>query len=85
MSFSKQTWNQLKGLTVEEIQKALEKDGWVAQTRQGATIPYWKEGRPLPIVIHYHPKKTYGAGLLKGLLEDIGWTEADMKRLKLIK
>lgn len=35
------------------------------------------------ITIHYHPKKTYGQHLLKSLLEDIGWSEADMKRLKL--
>jgi hypothetical protein len=35
--------------------------------------------------IHYHPKKTYGAKLLAGLLADIGWTEAEMKKLKLLK
>jgi len=37
------------------------------------------------VVIHYHPRKTYGPGLLKGLLADIGWDEKDLKRLKLIK
>jgi predicted RNase H-like HicB family nuclease len=53
-----------------------------------------KHGDPLPVgpgppnsrvTIHYHPKKTYGAKLLKGLLEDIGWSEEDMERLQLIK
>ena len=40
---------------------------------------------PRSVTIHYHPGKTYGAKLLKGLLEDIGCSTADMKRLKLIK
>jgi hypothetical protein len=35
--------------------------------------------------VHYHPKETYGPKLLKGLLEEIGWTEDELKRLKLIK
>ena len=37
------------------------------------------------VVIHYHPKKTYGPGLLKDLVRDIGWTDDDLIRLKLIK
>ena len=37
------------------------------------------------MVIHYHPRKTYGPKLLKALLADIGWSEADMRRIKLIK
>jgi hypothetical protein len=36
-------------------------------------------------VIHYHPRKTYGPKLLTALLNEIGWTEADMRRVKLIK
>jgi hypothetical protein len=37
------------------------------------------------IVIHYHPRKTYRPKLLTALLGDIGWSEADMRRVKLIK
>lgn len=37
------------------------------------------------VSIHYHAKKTYGPGMLKALLADIGWSEAEMKSLKLIK
>lgn len=37
------------------------------------------------VSIHVHPKKTYGPGLLKDLLQDTGWSIDDMKRLKLIK
>jgi predicted RNA binding protein YcfA (HicA-like mRNA interferase family) len=37
------------------------------------------------IVVHFHPKKTYGPKLLKNLLSDTGWDESDLVRLKLIK
>jgi len=37
------------------------------------------------VSIHYHPKKTYGAKMLQGLLGDIGWSESDLRKLKLIK
>ena len=42
-----------------------------------------KQGRQ--ITIHYHPDKNYGPDLLRMLLNDIGWTELDFKRLKLIR
>jgi hypothetical protein len=36
------------------------------------------------IAIHYHPQKTYGLRMLSDLFATIGWTEQDLKRLKLI-
>jgi hypothetical protein len=32
-----------------------------------------------------NPARAYGPKLLRGLLEDLRWSEADMRRLKLIK
>ena len=84
MNYSKQAWDQLKGKTCEELIAALEKDGFAYEETRGATQAYrHDDGRR--VVIHYHPKKTYSAGLLKSLLEDIGWSEARMRRLKFIK
>jgi hypothetical protein len=37
------------------------------------------------VQIHYHPQKTYGPKLLKDILGDIGWSEQDMRKIKLIK
>lgn len=37
------------------------------------------------VSIHVHPQKTYGPKMLQGLLSDIGWTESEMRLLKLIK
>lgn len=84
MKFSKQVWDQLKAKTCEDLIAALQKDGWMYEGTKGAVQVYrHDDGRR--ITVHYHPDRSYGANLLKALLEDIGWSEADMRRLKLIK
>jgi predicted RNA binding protein YcfA (HicA-like mRNA interferase family) len=87
MAFPQNVWNQLKSITADELIAALKRDGY-QQDPSGtdATIAYIKLGNPNKrIVIHYHPRKTYGPKLLKALLADIGWSESDMRRIKLIK
>jgi predicted RNA binding protein YcfA (HicA-like mRNA interferase family) len=87
MAFAPNVWNQLKNLTADNLISALERDGWEQDpASKGATIGYIKRASPNQrIVIHYHPKKTYGPKLLKALIADIGWTEEDLKRLRLIR
>jgi predicted RNA binding protein YcfA (HicA-like mRNA interferase family) len=77
-------WEQLKNKTVSELMRALEKDGWLKDESSGSAIIYWREGSRR-ISLHYHPGKTYSPSTLKQILADIGWTERDLKRLKLIK
>ncbi|GAB4108212.1 MAG: hypothetical protein Kow001_04220 [Acidobacteriota bacterium] len=87
MAFSADVWKQLKNLTAVDLIRALERDGWEREGKRGATLGFFKnspEGNRR-VVIHYHPQKTYGAKLIQGLLADIGWTETDLKRLKLIR
>jgi len=78
----------LKGITCDELIAALKKDGWTLDEKTRKQHVYFKtgdDGVPRRVTIHYHPGKTYGANLLKGLLADIGWSADDMRRLKLIK
>ena len=86
-TYSKNVWDQLKGTTDKDLVKALTKDGFVKEASTGGIHPYKHEdGRR--VTIHVHPSgggKEYGAKLLKGLLDDIGWSVDDLKRLKLIK
>lgn len=63
--------------------KGFQKPGESRDPKTGIKRPYIVENRR--IVIHPHPGKSYGPKLLKGLLADIGWTEEDYRRLKLIK
>lgn len=90
MAYSRAIWNQLKGLTVREIAKALKKDGWTQESRVGTTIGFIKtsaNGAAIRrrVVLHVHPGKTFGPRLLQGLLDDIAWSEDDLVRLKLIR
>lgn len=85
MGFSKNVWGQLKNKTADEIISALLKDRFVLDVKVRTERIYrHPDGRK--VSIHYHAgNRCYGPGLLKSLLEDIGWSESDMRRLKFIK
>jgi predicted RNA binding protein YcfA (HicA-like mRNA interferase family) len=87
MAYAKNVWNQLKNLTADGIISALLADGWEKDpSSKGAIIGYLKRGSSIQrVTIHYHPQKTYGPKLLKDLLNDIGWDEQELRRLRLIK
>jgi predicted RNA binding protein YcfA (HicA-like mRNA interferase family) len=85
MAFSASVWSQLKNATADELIAALKKSGWVLEPGCKGAIQVYRNAEGRRVGIHFHPKKTYGAKLLTGLLADIGWTEADMKKLKLVK
>jgi len=46
---------------------------------------YLSSDKSRRVSIHYHGKKTFGPKLLKELLADIGWSEGQMRKLKLCK
>ena len=84
MKFSKQAWDQLRAKTCDELLAAIKKDGFALEETKRNTQAYIHEdGRR--VVIHYHQHSTYQPNLLKALLEDVGWSERDMRQLKLIK
>lgn len=87
MGFPSHVWGQIKNITAGELCKALLRDGWACDMKSGGSSrTFMKSGSPPKRVsIHYHPKKTYGAKMLQGLLDDIGWTEVDLYRLRLVK
>lgn len=85
MSFPGHIWDQIRNISIEELISALEKDGFALEPGNGAIRIYLNRATKCRVSIHYHPKKTFGAKLLQGLLQDIGWSVDDMKRLKLVK
>ncbi len=93
MAFARNVWNQVKNLTKGEIIRALERDNWKLEQpshSSGSVRLYLKfdeNGVPLRRVeMHFHrANETCGRKLLAGILDAAGWTETDMKRLKLIK
>jgi len=88
MGFNKAIRSQIKNLTAEDLIRALKKDGWERIKKRGAVQHFYnpnRESGKRRIAVHYHPKKTYGLGLLESLIEAAGWNENDLKRLKIIK
>lgn len=89
MSWPKQVWDQLKNKSADDLISALLKDGWqldvAGKHKSGGSSRIYRHPDGRRVVIHYHPGKTYGERLLTGLFEDTGWSENDMRRLKLIK
>ena len=87
MDYPSNVWRQLKNITVKRLIKALKDDEWEKCKVKGARYPFKKEGnkgKADRVVIHYHPKKTFSKHRLNGMLDDIGWSTADLKRLNLI-
>lgn len=84
MKFPRHIWEQLKNKTPNHLISALKKDGWRPDRRRGAVQVYLhSDGRR--VTIHFHSKGSYPPKLLQGLLTVIGWTEKDLRRVKLIK
>lgn len=84
MTFVRRVWDQLKNKTADEFVAALNRDGWKLDSTKGSIRVYLHPDRRR-VAIHYHPRKTYGPKLLQALLDDIGWSEDDLRRLKLVK
>jgi predicted RNA binding protein YcfA (HicA-like mRNA interferase family) len=85
MKLSWHIWTQIRNVTAEELCGALVRNGWILDAARGAVRAYWQETTGKRVTIHYHPGKTYGERLLRALIDDIGWSEDDLKRLKLVK
>ena len=86
MAFPPDVWGQLKNRTADDLVAALTRDGWALDTASGSARIFRKAASPpRRVSIHWHPKKTYGPKMLQALLHDIGWSEDDLRRLKLIK
>ena len=84
MNYPANVWAQIKSITASELCKALKNDNWTMDEKKSAIRLYISPDNRR-VTVHYHPGKTFGSNLLKNLLKDIGWTEKDLKILKLIK
>lgn len=82
--FPKHIWDQIKNTTSQELASALLKDGFEFYSKKSAKRLYLHpDGRR--IIVHWHSQQPYGAGLLKALLSDAGWsTTEDLRRVGLV-
>ena len=59
--------------------------GWYRDETGSSATVYRNDNLGKIVSIHVHPHKTFGPRQLREILDDIGWTEEDLKRLKLVK
>jgi predicted RNA binding protein YcfA (HicA-like mRNA interferase family) len=73
-----------RALTARKLIAALQKDGFsLARTRGSHHIYRHPDGR-LVVVSYHKSSDTFPMGTLRHMIDDIGWTEDDLKRLGLL-
>jgi hypothetical protein len=77
----KNIYQQLNGISVEKIKKALIKDGCIENK-----LTYHNPEKDYTFTLHFHPQKTFSGEFVRDYILPITkWTIEDMKELKLIK
>ena len=85
MSDAGELLHLLRNLPVNQLIRALERDGFALRrsTRTGGRIYAHPDGR-LTVVHYHHGSDTLPRRTLKSVLEAAGWTENDARRLGLL-
>jgi len=68
-----------RGLSGDEIVRALERGGWVQVRTHGSHIMMQREGHDYTLAVPRH--REVGRGLLRGLLRDAGISVEEFTRL----
>ena len=75
---------RLKNITARSLIRALEKDGFILKRQKGSHRIYKHPDRGNWVSVPYHHSaQTLPTGFLHGLIEDAGWTDDDLIRLRL--
>ena len=74
-----------RGVTAREFVRAIHADGFqLTRTRGSHRVYRHQDGRR--VVVAYHRLgDTFPVGTLKGMIDDIGWSDADLVRLGLAR
>jgi len=77
-------YGQLRNLTAREIISAPVRDGFSFDRGDGSHQIYYHPDRRRVTVVFHGSGSTFTRKTLKSMIEQAGWTEEDLKRLKLI-
>lgn len=78
-------YSRLRSVTARQFASALQDDGFQLQRQKGSHRHYrHNDGRRVTLSFH-HSSDTFPLGTLKSMVEvQARWTEADVRRLRLI-
>ncbi|MFQ5987381.1 MAG: type II toxin-antitoxin system HicA family toxin [Dehalococcoidia bacterium] len=74
---------ELRNIKTRQIIAALERDGFQKTRQTGSHAIYRRGDRKVMVAIH-SPGATIPIGILNRIIADAGWTEEDLRRLKII-
>lgn len=79
-------YSKLRSITARRVVKALRGDGFVLRRQKGSHRLYeHPDGRKVTVAFH-HASDTFPLPTLKSMIEiQARWSEADLKRLGLLK
>jgi len=87
--WTRQEWQQLKGLTKDDLISLLKKDArWELAGTKGSRYIFHNSKLDTPyqyLEIHYHKEGFRNKGLLKDLLNQWCCTKEDLKKWKVLK
>lgn len=78
-------YSKLRSLTARKLISALIKDGFNLDRESGSHQQYLHPEKGLVTVSFHHPSDTFPPKTLKRIIQDAGWTEEDLKRLKFLR
>ncbi len=77
--------SKLRSLTARRLISALTKDGFHLDRESGSHQQYLHLSKGRVTVSFHHPSDTFPPKTLKKIIQDAGWAEEDLRRLKLLK
>jgi len=76
---------QLKNAAAREWIRALEREGFRARKSKGSHHLYQNPDGRRVLIVYHKLSDTFGSKTIKQLLDATGWSEADLRRLNLLK
>jgi predicted RNA binding protein YcfA (HicA-like mRNA interferase family) len=74
-----------RGITARQFIRALQQDGFRLTRVRGSHHIYRHSDHRRLVVAYHRVGDTFPIGTLKGMVADIGWDDADLHRLGLMK
>jgi predicted RNA binding protein YcfA (HicA-like mRNA interferase family) len=78
-------YSRLHSLTARKLVNALVKDGFYLDRKSGSHHQFIHPVKGRVTISFHHSRDTFPIGTLKGIIQDAGWTEDDLKNLGLQK
>ncbi|MBI4909182.1 MAG: type II toxin-antitoxin system HicA family toxin [Acidobacteria bacterium] len=75
----------LRGVTARALIRALHSDGFELKRIRGSHRIYRHPDGRRAVVSYHGLSDTFPIGTLRGIIDDIGWTTADLERLHLAR